>query len=161
MPRKSMPALFNPFAAWMDIAARTTEMMVASSQVIANRTQRMAAATPAADDPAEFARMWPEKVAATHASARAVAGTARPSDVRLGADVAIATLKVANAYAALAGSHTPAQFIARQARLATALANAAATGTRASSRTSKIAAAALGPFHAAATGSAIRHALRR
>jgi hypothetical protein len=64
----------NPFLLWTQLALRTGEMLLASSQVIPIRLGRMAAAghLPSARDQKEFARMAPEKLQAGTESLLAV-----------------------------------------------------------------------------------------
>ncbi len=63
----------GPMFMWMDIAAKTTQMMVSSSVVINNRVGRMVAAgpNPSARDRKEFKRMGTEKVTAFNQAALA------------------------------------------------------------------------------------------
>jgi hypothetical protein len=134
---------------WMNLAFKAHETLWASAVVIAHRTQRMAmaGAVPSARDHAEFARMWPEKVAAVASSARRVAMSAKPSDITLGAQVIGASMNAWLAYAALAGSRTPGQFLSRQARLAQALTAAQRATSAATARSARVASAAIDPFH--------------
>lgn len=117
MPRRRTAP--NPFTAWTRLALRTSEMMLASAEVIAHRTARMASAgvTPQAHDRAEFMLMGSEKVeaalecaaaAARHTTQHAWGHAARAwQDAwRLGIDLTL-----------LAGSATPAQAVHRQARV--------------------------------------------
>ena len=65
--KRSTRILFgNPFLAWTDLAWKIGEMSMASAQVIAHRTTRMAAAGPIpnASDRQEFRRMGQEKIEA-------------------------------------------------------------------------------------------------
>ena len=71
MPRKPRhPAATMPLMLWNDIALRTAEMLVASAQVIAHRTGRMAKAgpKPSMRDRREFSRMGLEKMEAASES---------------------------------------------------------------------------------------------
>ena len=67
--------LFNPFMLWTDLAMKTTEMLVASGQVIGNRVDQIARAGPNPGPRArkEFALMGSEKVKAATESALAMA----------------------------------------------------------------------------------------
>ena len=71
---RSVGASLAPHLLWFELATRSAEMFLASGQVIAQRTQRMALAgpTPNARDRREFARMGSEKVDAARASATAM-----------------------------------------------------------------------------------------
>jgi hypothetical protein len=66
--------MFNPFFLWADIALKTTEMMVASGQVITHRVDRIAraGANPSARDRKEFTLMGTEKAKAAGDAAFAV-----------------------------------------------------------------------------------------
>lgn len=68
-------AVRNPFLAWMEIAAKTNEMLLASSEVIRHRVGRMAVADmpPSQRDQREFTRMGQEKIEAAAESAMAMA----------------------------------------------------------------------------------------
>ncbi|MES2632470.1 MAG: hypothetical protein V4669_05830 [Pseudomonadota bacterium] len=73
---KKQPLAVNaiaPMFLWMDIAAKTTQLLVSSSVVINNRVGRMVAAgpNPSARDRKEFQRMGTEKVTAFNQSALA------------------------------------------------------------------------------------------
>src|ERR1700694_4277766 len=75
MKRRSRNVLGYPFLAWIDLAWKIGEMSMASAQVIAHRTTRMAAAGPMpnARDRQEFTRMGREKIEAATESTRAIA----------------------------------------------------------------------------------------
>jgi hypothetical protein len=62
------------FSTWLDLAARSTEMYCASSEVIAKRTQRMATMgpNPPASDQREMKRMVEEKADAASESLNAI-----------------------------------------------------------------------------------------
>lgn len=148
----------SPVTAWFELARKAQETLWASSLVVAQRTQRMAAASapPSARDATEFARMWPEKVAAARTSARRVAATAGPADLMLGANLFGVAMSAWSAYAALMTSTTPGQYLDRQRRLATALVNAGRTTSVAATRSARMATAALEPYHSASRGNARR-----
>ena len=69
------PIPVQPAMLWFDLALKTWEMLLASSHVIGERTQRMARAghNPSARDRTEFTRMGSEKVQAATESGLAVA----------------------------------------------------------------------------------------
>ncbi|WP_298933390.1 hypothetical protein [uncultured Ramlibacter sp.] len=82
MARKRIPApsfspagLFAPAMLWADLALKSSEMLLASGQVIGTRVHRMAraGAQPSARDRKEFVRMGSEKLQAAGESAWAVA----------------------------------------------------------------------------------------
>ena len=110
----------NPFMAWADLAWKIGEMSIASAQVIAHRTTRMAAAGPLpnARDRKEFTRMGQEKVEAATESARAMAAHLGAMNLQLGARSFRSMMTGTTALMALASSRNIGQFIARQATLA-------------------------------------------
>lgn len=77
MPRSKRP-VFSPWpvspAPWVDLAWRATATALASAEVIARRTTRMATmgSTPTAADRYEWQRMVDEKIAATDESTQAM-----------------------------------------------------------------------------------------
>lgn len=65
----------NPFLIWSGLALKTSEMMVASAQVISHRASRMAMSgvVPSEHDQREFVLMGQEKIEAVAESAQAIA----------------------------------------------------------------------------------------
>lgn len=65
----------NPFLIWSGLALKTSEMMVASAEVISHRASRMAMAgvVPSVYDQREFVLMGQEKIEAVAESAQAIA----------------------------------------------------------------------------------------
>lgn len=74
-PRKPRFSLANPFLTWTSLALKTSEMMLASAQVISHRTSRMmlAGVNPSVRDRREFTLMGQEKIEAATESIQAVA----------------------------------------------------------------------------------------
>jgi hypothetical protein len=72
-PRKSRQ-LTHPWLAWWNVGMRTADMMLASSEVIARRSQWMGkmGATPSASDQRELQRMVGEKLHAAQDSLLAI-----------------------------------------------------------------------------------------
>lgn len=72
-PRKTR-TLIHPWLAWWDVGIRTADMMMASGEVIARRSQWMGSmgATPSASDQRELQRMVEEKLHATQDSLVAI-----------------------------------------------------------------------------------------
>lgn len=68
----------NPFSMWTRLATQSTEMLLASGEVIAQRSQRMAAMGPNPDtgDRREMQRMVDEKVSAANESVQAMSSRA-------------------------------------------------------------------------------------
>lgn len=75
MRRSRTPSFSNPFLVWTHLAWRTSEMMLASAQVLHHRTVRMAAVgvAPSGCDRREFVLMGQEKIEAGVESAGAMA----------------------------------------------------------------------------------------
>jgi hypothetical protein len=146
---------------WLDVGQRYAEMSTAAAQVVGHRTQRMIAAggNPNADDRVEFALMGQEKVDAAAHSACAVGSQLLRMNYRIGTRTWLNMLKVSSDMWTLAGSRTPGQTIARQARLGRTLLGTAPTAAALSSATALLTRAALRPVHSRAVRNAKR--LRR
>lgn len=148
----------NPFLLWSDLLWKTTEMMVASSQVIGHRVGRMAAAgpLPSARDQREFTLMGQEKVEAAAESGQAVALQLMKVNQRLWVQVSNQMLQTATAMWSLAGSRTVAQSMAQQARLARILGESAATASQLAGAGALVARQGLRPIYSRATANAKR-----
>ena len=151
-------AFVNPFAVWADLALKTSEMMLASAQVIAHRTRRIAAAgaTPNAVDRTEFALMGQEKLEAATESARNMATHMMTMDPFIAVRATQQMLSAAAAMMSLAGSRTVSQTLARQARLVRALSRSAGTASRIAGSSGRLAHRGLKPIHKRATANARR-----
>lgn len=148
----------NPFLIWADLALKTGEIMLASAQVIAHRTARMAAAgsKPSSRDRREFALMGQEKIGAATKSAQGIAAHMLTVDPFLVARAVQQSLAGAAAMMSLAGSRTASQAIARQARLAHVMARSVRTASRISASSARLAHRGLKPIHSRATANAKR-----
>ncbi len=148
----------NPFLAWTDLAWKVGEMSMASAQVIAHRTTRMALAGPNPDarDQREFTRMGQEKIDAATESAQAMGLQLLNMNLRFGAQVFRHMVTGGAAMMSLATSRDAGQFVTRQAKLAQAAAQSAATAAQLSHSTIRLAAHGLKPIHARATANARR-----
>lgn len=158
MKRITRRASSNPFLAWTDLAVKVGEMSMASAQVIAHRTTRMAAAgpNPNAGDQREFTRMGQEKIAAATESAQAMGLQLLHLNLKFGAQVFRHMVTGGAAAMSLAASRDAGQFVTRQAKLAQAAAQSAATAAAISHSTIRLAAHGLKPIHARATANARR-----
>ena len=147
--RSSPVSYFAPLMLWTDLGAKTLQMMMASTQVIAHRTRRiaLAGATPNARDRREFARMGAEKIEAGAKSAQAIAAHMLTISQPWNAVAMRHALRNSAALMSLASSRTPGEFIARQAALARSLGQ---------SRSARSAHRALQPIHANAVANAKR-----
>lgn len=113
------PSLFNPFFAWTDLAMRTTEMMVSSSQVVGERVDELAraGANPSARDAREFTLASPDTMkAATDASLR-IANTLQNASFQLISQAWQQWFSSLAAMTALTGSNSFGEALARQDRL--------------------------------------------
>ena len=158
MKRNMRRVAGNPFLAWIDLAWKIGEMSMASAQVIAHRTARMAAAgpTPNARDRREFARMGQEKFDAAAESAHAIAAQLAATNLKFGAR-SLRNMVDRNGSANVADvDRNVTQSIARQARLARSLSGSARTATDLSAATIRLARRGLKPVHARATANARR-----
>ena len=117
----------QPFADWARLALRTQEMMLASAEVIAHRSARLAASgiAPHPQDRAEFARMGREKVEAALECASAAAGHATQASWLHAAHAWQDAWTLGVDLALLATSATPAQALRRHARVVQRLAQPA------------------------------------
>jgi len=159
MPRKPRhPAATMPLMLWNDIALRTAEMLVASAQVIAHRTGRMAKAgpKPSMRDRREFSRMGLEKMEAASESMWAMGQhlAAMNGQVALKAwqDAAAA----GTAWMSLAASRTLPQVLQGQVKLARTVSTSAKSAQRLSDAAARMTGKALEPIHSRATANAKR-----
>lgn len=155
---RALPTFANPFLPWTDLALKTGEMMLASAQVIGHRTSRMSRAgpTPNERDRREFALMGHEKIEASVESAQAIAMQLMKMNPLLGAQAARQMLDSATALMSLAASGTVGEAMTRQAALIRAITQSAATASRLSGSTARVAQHGLKPIHARATANARR-----
>jgi hypothetical protein len=156
-------ALFAPFMLWADLALRTTEMLLASGQVIGTRVGRIAraGAHPSARDTKEFTLMGSEKVKAATQSGLAVVAQLQSANYQLMARGWQQWLASLGAMTALASSRSFSEAVSRQHRLVHSLARSGPTHSRLSSDTARLFSAALAPVHGAATANARRLARAR
>ena len=155
-----MPA--SPLWLWADLVMRSSEMMVASMQVIQHRTQRIAAAgvSPSVRDRREFSRMGREKIDAAAESAFAVANQWAGSSAAVNARAATQMLTGMTALMSVFSSRTPGQYLQRQGALLRAMTDSAVTASQLSASGARLAQRALKPVHTRATANARRLARR-
>ena len=148
----------EPLMLWTSLAARTAEMMLASSQVIGHRTRRIALAggAPSARDRREFALMGWEKVDAGARSAHAMGSQLWNGNQILWTEAFHNALRSTSALMMLFTSQTPAQLITRQVALAAALGHTMAGFANASKSATRLAHRGLKPIHSRATANAKR-----
>jgi hypothetical protein len=133
-------------------------MMLASAQVIHQRTGRMAAAgtKPSARDRREFVLMGQEKIEAGVESASAVAAQMMTMNRLLGAQAVKHMMAGTATVVSLAASRTAGQAMARQAKLLRTMTQSAATTARLSGVAARLAQRGLKPIHSRATANAKR-----
>ena len=158
MKRNSTPSFTNPFLVWSRLAWKTSEMMLASAQVIQHRTGRIAAAgaAPSARDRREFALMGQEKIEASVESASAMAAHMMTMNPLLGALAVKHMMTATAAVLSLATSRTAGQAMARRAKLVRTITQSAATTAQLSGAAGRIAQHGLKPIHTRATANARR-----
>lgn len=159
MPRRQTFPFANPFAVWTALATTTNEMLLASSHVIAHRTQLMARAgtTPNASEQREMKRMIDEKTSAAVASASAMSA-------RTGQIVAASTSQIFAQMAAssslffdLATGVATGRIAASPSRaMRKMVSDSGRNATQLSSAAAQIANAGIEPFHKRATSNAKR-----
>ena len=158
MTRSKTPSFANPFLVWISLACKTSELMLASAQVIHHRVGRIAAAgpTPNARDRREFALMAQEKIEAGIESAYGVTAQMIALNPLLGARAATHMIRGASAVMSLAASRTADQAIARQAAIIRIMTEAAPTAAYLSGAAAQVVRRGLNPLHSRATANVKR-----
>lgn len=148
----------NPLTLWGNLALQTTEMLLASVQVIGHRTSRMASAglLPSARDRREFSLMGQEKIDAASESVQAMTAHMLSIHQQMAARAMSGMLASAADAFALATSMTAGQALARQAKLVKTLTRGAASATTLTNAAARVAHRGLKPIHARATANAKR-----
>lgn len=151
-------AVLNPFLAWSELAVKTSEMMMASAQVIQHRTGRMAAAgvTPSLRDQREFTLMGQEKMEAIAESTQAMALQMMSMNPMLGLRAFDLMMKSSGVMLSLATSTTIGQSLSQQAKLAKVMAESAKANSEFGNTAVKIVHHGLKPIHSRATSNAKR-----
>jgi hypothetical protein len=158
MRRSASAASWNALWSWVDVATRYAEMATAASRVVGHRTARImaAGANPNARDRREFSRMGQEKLDAATLSAQAVGAELLRLNYRLGAQTWLAMLTATTDLISLAGSRTPSQVVARQAKLTRTLRRSAPSAASVSRAAVSLTRVAMKPVHGSATRNAKR-----
>lgn len=159
-PRAAKRALdpFAPFMAWNDLGWKTAEMMMASAQVVAHRTQRMATSSfpPSPADQAEFTLMGQEKVEAAQESLWAATTDLMTQSPLNMMKVMQSMMGLSYDMARLAGSQSVPEVIRNNARVGRTLRRTAIDATRLTHGAAGLADATLKPIHKKATANAKR-----
>ena len=120
MARRRSPSVpaFNPFGLWVELATQSTEMLVASSQVVAQRSARIATSgvNPSLADREEFALMSSEKLEAFSSSAATLASAWTPALQSISEQALHASTAIVSGAWKLAASRTPAELFGRHVR---------------------------------------------
>ena len=158
MKRSRTPSFTHPFLVWPRLAWKTSEMMLASAQVIQHRMGRIVAAgaTPSARDRREFALMGQEKIEAGVESASAMAAQMMAMNPLLGPRAFNHMMTGAAAVMSLAASRTAGQAMARQAKLVRTMMQSTATTAQLFGSATRLAQRGLNPIHSRATANAKR-----
>jgi len=162
MRRSNPTASANPFMAWSELSWKFGEMWMASAQVVAHRTARMAAAgpMPGSRDRREFALMGQEKVEAAAESALAIAGHLAAMNLEFGARAVRNAVTESTAWMSLVTSRNVGELMTRQLHVAHALTRSINTASAFAESTAHLGRRGLKPIHARATANARRLARR-
>lgn len=149
----------HPLLMWSSLAFKTTEMLLASAQVIGHRTARMAnaGAIPNTRDQKEFTLMGKEKVEAVAESAWAMTTRMIGINQQLAAMTFRQMLDTSNGFLALATSATLTQSNRRRTQLLRdALAHSTGSAAHLAGSMAGLAQQGLKPIHSRATRNAKR-----
>ena len=150
----------EPFRLWSSLMWKTSEMMLASAQVIGYRTNP-ALSKGGTQNQRELVLMGTEKVGAASESLQAAAFSWMQLNQEFGAVVFKQTLAGLAAFGSIAASRTPRQVAARQIRLVSdTLSHSAAATSRLSSASAQGAQRILKPVRSRAMANARRLAKR-
>lgn len=149
----------NFFQLWLNVALDSSEMMLASAQVIGHRTTRIAQAgpVPSARDQKEFHLMGQEKVEAATESVYAMALPLASLNQEIGMLAFHQTMTAASNMISLATSLTPLQSSQRHAKLINDTVTGSLTaGKKLSDSAAKVAGQGLKPIGSRAKANAKR-----
>ncbi len=153
---RGLPA--NPFLIWIELSVKTSEMLLASAQVIGHRTSRMvmAGARPNPADRREFTLMGQEKVEAALESAHAMATHLTDANQQLWSRAVGQINSSAQTMLSLTRSRSSSQAIERQTHLVKTMTRSLITATQMSHTAARFAHSGLLPVHSRATANATR-----
>jgi len=148
----------NPMALWMDLGAQTSEMMLASFQVIAHRTAQMmsAAIPPSSKDRDEFALMGAEKSEAILESVLAMSNNMFSLSPLAMTQAFRQIAVVQKDMLQLALSSSPSQVMSHGLKLNRSLTRAGNGASAMSGRAARLASDGLKPIHSRALANAKR-----
>jgi hypothetical protein len=147
----------NALLAWANLAFQTSELMLASANVIQHRTRRMAVSglAPREEDRREFARMGREKLIGFGASAAAINASILAHQ-RLATKAVAHSLASGGATLSLLNSRTAAEAFARQIKLAQTIVQASSAAARVSGSAARVSLRGLAPVSRIAKANAKR-----
>ena len=154
----SRAVAFAPIATWLALITKTSELLVASAEVIGHRTGRMmlSGPLPGPSDQREFELMSSEKFAAAMDSSQAMASHMVSLNMRLWRQMFTAQMGAATAMASLATSRSPTQAFERQVQLVRAIKRTTASAERLSHSAARLVHRGLAPIHSRAVANAER-----
>jgi hypothetical protein len=149
------PSLFNPFLLWNDLAAKATEMLASSGQVIGSRVQEITRAgdNPSPRDVREIVQIGSEKVKAATETGLDVATRLQETNYELMARAWQQWFASVGAMTALATSRSFGEALERQNRLYNALNRPILSHDNVSGETAPAVGAASKPARGARRGS--------
>ena len=156
---RALNSFMNPFLMWTRLAWKTGEMAIASAQVIAHRTGRLALAgsVPSARDQREFALTGQEKGEAALESAQAVGVRMLMLNQQFAALAFKQMLSASAALMSIAASRTAAESVDRQSKLVRdTMTRSAVAASKLSGSTAQFARRALKPVHTRVSGNVRR-----
>ncbi len=159
MARKSSAPMFtNPFLAWMPFAARSSELMMASAQVIGHRMWQLSDqdARSGARNRREADLMVREKMEVAAESAQAMGARVMGMNHALWFDALSRGFALSSAWTSLATSRGLAESVQRQQRLFWAASRPAETASALSRASAGIMQSGLKPIHSRARANARR-----
>ena len=149
----------NPFLIWSGLALKTSEMMVASAEVISHRASRMAMAgvVPSEHDQREFVLMGQEKIEAVAESAQAIAERMLNQNQEISTLAYKQLMMGTSGIISLATSATLAESSNLQAKLVQdTMSGSAAAVSQLTDSLARVAHRGLKPLHSRATANAKR-----
>lgn len=148
----------GPLAQWSELALKTSEMLVASAEVIGHRTGRLMSCGPLpnSEDQREFTLMGQEKLEAAAEAAAAMAFHAIEAQQKLLGSAMRQMLQGSSTMLSLVSSTSAEQAAESQAKLLRAMTRSAIATSRLSAAPALMAHQGLAPIHARATANAKR-----
>jgi hypothetical protein len=158
MKKPSVSGFVSPFGLWWGVAQTTSEMMMASAQVVNHRLTQMSNSDliPNAKDQKEFNLMSQEKVDAVSESMMAMSKYWFNLNHTMGQAAVNQMFSISNDLTSLASSTSPSEALTRQMKLADSLSQSALTASKFSQDMATMTAHGLKPVHKRAVANAKR-----